>query len=188
MRHVVIGILPYVRTSILILDGTEMRSPRHVQNRLRWTREGPELACLQTLIDEGGLHAGREGRINVLRWYRRVGAVKTSKEMQGGSTGLPARVSGRHWYGNHSPHLSLPNSQPFGGSKGCARRTGKAGENGQNSGEMGGSSPWTRPSSPGCGVTLKALAGDQRPICFRDRPRRRLRGRYRLGYQLVVLL
>ena len=34
--------------------------------------------------------------------------------------------------------------------------TGKAGENGQYSGEMGGSSPWTRPSAPGCGDTLKA--------------------------------
>ena len=35
-----------------------------------------------------------------------------------------------------------------------------AGENGQNSGEMGGSSPW----APGCGDTLKALASDQRLI------------------------
>ena len=48
--------------------------------------------------------------------------------------------------------------------EGCARVTGKAGENGQYSGEMGGSSPWTRPSFPGCGDTLKALASDQRPI------------------------
>ena len=56
-------------------------------------------------------------------------------------------------------------SQPcFGGSKGCARVTGKAGENCQNSGEMGGSSHFTRPSAPGCGDTLKALAGDHRPI------------------------
>ena len=29
---------------------------------------------------------------------------------------------------------------------------------------LGGSSPWTRPSAPECGDTLKALAGDQRPI------------------------
>ena len=36
--------------------------------------------------------------------------------------------------------------------------TGKAGENGQNSGDMG-SSPWTRPSAPGCGDTSEALAG-----------------------------
>ena len=56
-------------------------------------------------------------------------------------------------------------SQPyFGGSKGRARVTGKAGENGQNSGEVGGSSAWTRPSAPGCVDTLKALAGDQCPI------------------------
>ena len=69
------------------------------------------------------------------------------------------------WYGDDSPHLSLPNSQPcFGGSEGCARVTGKAGENGQNSGEMGGSSSWTRPSAPECGNKLKAPAGDQRPI------------------------
>ena len=47
---------------------------------------------------------------------------------------------------------------------GSARRgTGKAGENGQHSGEVGGSSAWTRPS-PECGDTLKALAGDHHPI------------------------
>ena len=56
-------------------------------------------------------------------------------------------------------------SQPcFGGSKERARVTGRAGENSQHSAEMGGSSPWTRPSAPGCGDTLKVLAGDQRPI------------------------
>ena len=44
-----------------------------------------------------------------------------------------------------------------------ARVTGKAGENGQHSGEVGGSSAWTRPSAPECGDTLKALAGDQHP-------------------------
>ena len=48
--------------------------------------------------------------------------------------------------------------------RGRARVTGKAGENGQNSGVVGGSSAWTRPSAPECGDTLKALAGDQRPI------------------------
>ena len=63
--------------------------------------------------------------------------------------------------------LTYPGSAP--------RGTGKAGENGQYSGEMGGSSPWTRPSASGCGDTLKALAGDQRPISGGDRPRRRLR-------------
>ena len=52
--------------------------------------------------------------------------------------------------------LTYPRSAP--------RGTGKAGENGQHSGEVGGSSAWTRPSAPECGDTLKALAGDQRPI------------------------
>ena len=72
--------------------------------------------------------------------------------------------------------------------KGAPRGTGKAGENGQHSGEVGGSSAWTRPSALECGDTLKALAGDQRPIQGGDRPRRRLRGRYRLGHRSVVLL
>ena len=49
-------------------------------------------------------------------------------------------------------------------SKECARVTGKAYENSRNSDEMGGSSPWTRPSASECGDKLKALAGDQRPI------------------------
>ena len=52
--------------------------------------------------------------------------------------------------------LTYPRSAPGG--------TGKAGENGQYSGEVGGSSAWTRPSAPECGDTLKDLAGNQRPI------------------------
>ena len=52
----------------------------------------------------GVAHAGEEGRINVLPWYRLVGVVGTSRETQGGKTRLPARVSGRH--GDDSPHLS----------------------------------------------------------------------------------
>ena len=36
--------------------------------------------------------------------------------------------------------------------------TGKAGENGQNSGDGAARSPWTRPSAPGCGDASKALA------------------------------
>ena len=36
-------------------------------------------------------------------------------------------------------------------------------ENGQHSAEMGGNSPWTRPSAPKCGDTLEASikGGDQ---------------------------
>ena len=36
------------------------------------------------------------------------------------------------------------------------QETGKAGENGQNSGDGAARSSWTRPSAPGCGDTLKA--------------------------------
>ena len=69
--------------------------------------------------------------------------MSASGETQGGKTGLPARVSGRHVV---SRILE------------CAQVTGKAGENGQHSGEMGGSSSWTRPPVPACGDTSKALA------------------------------
>ena len=68
---------------------------------------------------------------------------------KGGRAGLPARVSGRHVVRGRQ-------------SSRAPRGTGKAGENGQNSGEVGGSSAWTRPSAPSVGDTLKALAGDQR--------------------------
>ena len=74
---------------------------------------------------------------------------------KGGRAGLPARVSGRHVVRGRqsSPTLEVRLGEQ-----------GKAGENGQNSGGVGGSSAWTRPSAPECGDTLKALAGDQRPI------------------------
>ena len=39
----------------------EMGSPRHVHNRRRRTREGPEPACVQTPLYDGVAHAGREG-------------------------------------------------------------------------------------------------------------------------------
>ena len=63
------------------------------------------------------------------------------------------------WYGDDSPHLSCPTASRVSVAvRGRARVTGKAGENGQNSGEVGGSSAWTRPSAPGCGDTSKASA------------------------------
>ena len=110
--------------------------------------------CAITLKQGGTRRGWRGGRINVLPWYRLVRVVSTSSETQGGKTGLPARVDGRHvvrgWQSSPIPE--------------CAQVTGKTGENGLYSGEMGGSSPWTRPSVPGCGDTLNALAGDQKPI------------------------
>ena len=54
--------------------------------------------------------------------------------------------------GTETTVLTYPRSAP--------RGKGKAGENGQHSGEVGGSSAWTRPSAPECGDTHKVLAGD----------------------------
>ena len=95
-----------------------------------------------------------------------------------GRTGLQKRVSGRHVVrGRQSSPIPAPASRVSGlAVRGRARVTGKAGENGQNSGEVGGSSAWTRPSAPEYGDTLKALAGDQRPL------------QGRLGHRPVVLL
>ena len=97
--------------------------------------------------------------MNILPWYRLVGVAKTFSETQRRKSRAaqkgkwPPRGTGTTVFIHPCP------SQPcFGGSKRCARVTGKAGENGQHSGEMGGSSPWTRPSAPECGDTLVALA------------------------------
>ena len=49
--------------------------------------------------------------------------------------------------------------------------------------EMGGSSPWTRPSALGCGDTLKAPASDHRLTWSAACSQRRPRGRYRLGHR-----
>ena len=77
--------------------------------------------------------------------------AKTSSETQREEEpGCPQGVSGRHVV-RGTTVLTYPRSAP--------RGTGKAGENGQTSGEVGGSSAWTRPSAPECGDTLKAPAG-----------------------------
>ena len=110
-----------------------MVSPRHVPNRRR-TREGPEPACMQTLLMEWHMQVSN-GELNVLPWCRQVGVAKTSSEVA-------------TWYGNRQARLSWM----------CAQVTGKAGENGHHSGEMGGSSPWKGPSAPG---SLKAWKGDR---------------------------
>ena len=76
-----------------------------------------------------------------------------------GRPGCPQGQVVTTWYGDDSPHLSLPNSQPLSVAvRMCARVTGKTGENGQNSGDGAARSSWTRPSVPGCGDTFKASA------------------------------
>ena len=73
-----------------------MRSPRHAINRRRWTREGPEFACVQTL-SIGVAHAGGEGRIHILPWYRLVGVAKTSSESERNSWVAHLRTIPGHW-------------------------------------------------------------------------------------------
>ena len=104
--------------------------------------------------------------MNILPWYRLVGVAKTSSETQRRKS-QAARKGKWSPRGTGTTVLTYPCPTASRVSvvvRGCARVTGKAGENGQNLGEMGGSSPWTRPSAPECGDTLKAPAGDQRPI------------------------
>ena len=126
---------------------------------------------------DGVPHTRRGGRMNqhpAVVPSRRRGKKWDAKEEE---PGCPQGKVAATWHGDDSPHLSWK----------CAQVTGKAGENGQHSGEMDGSSAWTRPSAPVCGDTQKGLAGDQRPIQGGDRPRKRLRGRYRLGHRPVEL-
>ena len=73
--------------------------------------------------------------MNILPWYRPVGVAIPPVSLEGVRAGLPKKGK---WppRGTVTTVLTYPcPSQPcFGGSKECARVTGKAGENGQNSG------------------------------------------------------
>ena len=131
-----------------------MGSPRYVYNRRRRTREGPDPACVQTPFVVRGGTCRRDGRINVRPWYRLVGVAKTSSDAR--------RKNRAARKGKWSPRGTGKRQAPP--VLECAQVKGKAGENGQHWGEIGGSSPWTRPSAPRCGDTLKALASDQHLI------------------------
>ena len=73
--------------------------------------------------------------MNILPWYRPVGVAIPPVSSEKGRAGLPKKGK---WppRGTGTAVLTYPcPSQPcFGGSKGCARVTGKAGENDQYSG------------------------------------------------------
>ena len=127
-------------------------SPRQAINRRRRTREGPELACVQTPSFEGGA-AGEEEWFNILPWYRLVGVAIPPVSREGGRAGLPKK--GKRPPRGTGTVLTYPGSAP----RQQARLVKTV-----NIQVKCGSSPWTRPSAPGCGDTLKALAGDQRPI------------------------
>ena len=96
----------------------------------------------------------------------------TSSWTHGGKTGLPGRVSG-------TGTTVLTYLQ-------CAQVKGKAGENGQYSGDGAARWSWTRPSAPGCGDTSKAFASSC-SIQGGDHQKGWLRSRYRLGHRPVVL-
>ena len=114
----------------------------------------------------GVAHAGGEGWINILPWYRPVGVAKPPVRRKGRRAGLPQKgwVSATR-YGDDSPHLPWR----------CARMTGKAGENGQHSGA-------------GRQLTLDKTVGSR--MWWHSRPQQAsatwLRGRYRLGHRPVV--
>ena len=80
-----------------------------------------------------GSDTGREGRMNVVPWYRPLGVAKTSSETQRRKNRAARKGEVATWYGDDSPHLSLPNSQP----KSVAARSAPA---------------------PGCGDTSKAAS------------------------------
>ena len=74
---------------------------------------------------------GGKGRINVLPWYRLVGVAITSSETQ-------RRKNWAARKGKWSPRGTGKTDRVHLSWK-CDQETGKAGENGQHSGEMGGS-------------------------------------------------
>ena len=91
----------------------------------------PNLRVCEHPFTCGVAHAGEEGWINILPWYRPVGVAKTSSETQKRKS-RAARKGKWPPRGAGTTILTYPRSTP--------RGTNKAGENGHNSGEVGGSS------------------------------------------------
>ena len=111
---------------------------------------------------------------------------------EGGRTGLPKK-------GKWSPRgtgttvlaCPRPTASRYWWQQGvCARVPGKAGENGQISGDGAARAPWTRPSAPATGDTSKASAstgGDQEFLLPGGTRKSSFQGLYRLGHRPVVL-
>ena len=74
----------------------EMGPPRHVHNRRRRTREGPEPACVQTPLHCGWHTQGGKDELTSCRGTVQPAWQKPPVRRKGGRAGLPARVSGRH--------------------------------------------------------------------------------------------
>ena len=90
--------------------------------------------CATPFQDDVAHAGGRKDEFTFLPWYRVVGVAKTSSETQRRKS-RAARKGKWPPRGTGTTVLTYPRSAP--------RGTGKAGENGQNSGEVGGSSAWT---------------------------------------------
>ena len=99
----------------------------------------PNLRVCKHLFPEGWHTQGGKDELTSCRGTVWSAWQKPPVRRKGGRAGLPARVSGRHVVRGRQS-LTYPRSAP--------RGTGKAGENGQHSGEVSGSSAWTRPSAP----------------------------------------
>ena len=96
-------------------------------------------------------HAGGEGRTNILPWYRLVGVAIPPVSREGGRTGLPKKGK---WSprGTGTTVLTYPcptASRVSVAVRESARVTGKAGENGQHSGEVGAAQPGQDRRLPG---------------------------------------
>ena len=73
-----------------------MGSPRHVTNRRRRTRKGPEPACVQTPFLRGWHTQGVKDELTSCRGTVKSAWQKPPVRREGGRAGLPARVSCRH--------------------------------------------------------------------------------------------
>ena len=69
----------------------EMGSPRQAKNRRRWTREGPELVCVQTPAREGWHTQGRKDELTSCRGTVQSAWQKPPVGREGGRTGLPTK-------------------------------------------------------------------------------------------------
>ena len=124
-------------TAAKVMDGQGMGFPRHVQNGRLGPARVPKLRVCKHLR------------------YRVAHAQKPPVRRREEEPGLPARVSVCHVVRGRQSSPVVD----------CAQVAGKAGENGQNSGETGGSSPWARPSAPRCGGDQGWVTG-RTPLLF----------------------
>ena len=73
-------------------DGEGDGVPKAGRQQAAADSRGSRTCVCANTFGRGVAHAGEEGRINVLPWYRLVGVAKTSRR-KGGRARLPARVT-----------------------------------------------------------------------------------------------